>query len=74
MPDLRIFKRPMSLSLAESCEWALYPRCVCRCNGLLHGIAHHQFVEEYNAIWEENGIVTDEEIQEIVRRIRNGTA
>ena len=70
MPKQTLFKRPMSLSLAESCEWAIHPKCVCRCNGLLHSLKHNDFVEEYNKLWEEQGEVSEEAIQEIVRSIR----
>lgn len=33
------YKRDLSVRQAVSCEWALHPKCVCRCHGALHSAA-----------------------------------
>jgi hypothetical protein len=77
--SLGTYKRDLSVRQAVSCEWAMRPKCVCRCAGAMHSAARAlrgggvggvtgQLLAELNRI---KAIVSDiEREQEITRLLK----
>lgn len=65
----REYTRPLSRYLANRCESAVGPKCTCRCNGVLHGKAHAEFLKRVNEALEIQGVIIDDDIQDIMKEL-----
>lgn len=63
----RIYTRLLTNWAAYSCEQAKKPICVCRCGGILHGKNHDAFATATNMLINQQGDISDEEIQDILK-------
>ena len=61
----KIFKRTLTLAQSNACECAKRPRCTCRCNGLLHGVNHADFIEMESAIFQSQGYITESQVNDL---------
>lgn len=58
--------RGLTLDHQKRCEEAKEPMCMCRCGGRLHGKSHNKFADLVQAVIDEKGEVTEEELDEII--------
>ena len=66
----KVFKRTLTQHQSVSCELAQKPRCTCRCNGLLHGVGHAQYMQIEADYIRRNGQITQDKVEDIIAFVK----
>ena len=63
---MKVFKRSLTSAQSASCAMALKHRCTCRCQGLLHGVAHAEYQKLEADYIRDQGYITEAQVYDII--------